>query len=146
MRYELFLRGAAPLTDEQLDAIHAAADEALRVEAYRTEQHDVAGVDLGGGPSQNQAAERLCSAAFRLADQHGLTVFDPQLGRAVTSADEDAIRRQVEQSAAFAEAAPLTPVVEERPGLSPSLRLWLIVAALAALALVLGRALQCAVR
>jgi hypothetical protein len=146
MRYELFLRGSAPLSDEDVDTIRAAADEALRVEAFRTEEHAVGGVDLGVDPSQIRAAERLCSAAFRLAAEHGLTVFDPQLGRAVTSADEDTIRRQLEQSAAFAEAAPLTPLVEERSGLSPSLRLWLIVAAFAALALVLGRALQCAAR
>ena len=146
MRYELFLRRAAPLPDEAQQAVKEIAssegDDSLALELFRKDDV-VTGFDLGVDPNHPRAAGLLCGAAFRLAEEHGLNIYDPQLGRAVTAGDEESIRQQLEQSAAFVMAAPVSTVAEGG-GLSPTLRLWLIVIGVVVLAFVVIRGMSCA--
>ena len=144
MRYELFLRRSTPIDDELLEAIRQRSLAApLNLEPYRGAQ-GVLGIDLGVELDRPRAAQTLCELAFGLANDHGLAVFDPQLGRLVSPSDDEIIRRQLEASAAFASAAPVSPVAQGgRAGLSASARLWLVAAAIGLLALLLARLLRC---
>jgi hypothetical protein len=146
LRYELFLRGSASLSEEVLSSIGAGVEQlgsgTVILEPFRTEDGRLDGVDIGISPEEADSAQILCDVAFRLAAEHGFTVFDPQLGRTVTEGDDDLIRQGFAQSSAFAMAAPITPL-EESPSLSPTLRLWLIVIGLGFLFFILARSLRC---
>jgi hypothetical protein len=146
MRYELFLRGSTPLTEATLaDCRQRATAADLSLDPYRNAEGELRGVDLGSDPDAPRAA-RLCTLAFDLAREHELTVFDPQLGRAVTAGDEELIAQRLAQSAAFSLAAPVAPAVEGDGRLSPTLRLWLLVLGLMALAFLLIKAMTCLAR
>jgi hypothetical protein len=145
MRYELFLRGAAALDDEALQtAARRLADfgPALGCEPYRSEGV-TRGLDLFVEIQQPEAGRQLCRAAFAIASQQGLTVFDPQLGRPVMEGDAAQIEAQIESVQAFAEGVPLGTSASAAPGLSPSARLWLVIAGLLVAAFVLARGLSC---
>lgn len=143
MRYELFLRSRRPLQEqdlEQMAADLARQEQGLALEAYR-EDGAILGLDLGADPELPGAAASLCRAAFALERQHELSVFDPQLGRLVTEADEELIGRRVADLTAFGQGA-LSPTA---PTGSSSLKLWLVVAGAVVLMLLLGKVLRCAV-
>jgi hypothetical protein len=150
VRYELFLRRSAPLTEQMFAEVRGAVEQeghgALKLDPYHTEGGSLAGFDLGVDPNQPAAAALLCRVAFRMAEEQQLGVYDPQLGRAVTVGDEELIGQQLEQNAAFVMAAPVTPTPEGGGGLSPTLRLWLIIIGLVVAAFVLIRAASCALR
>ncbi len=131
MRYELFLRASAPLSEAQLAELEAAcraAEPPVALEPYRAEGGALVGADLGVEPSEPGAVKRLCELAFRFARERALTVFDPQLGRVVASEGESAeIEAQAARGGAFAEGAALS---SELAGRAPaSTRLWLIIGA-----------------
>ncbi len=100
-------------------------------------------MDLGAPLDQPQLSAALCEIAFSLARAHDLEIFDPQLGRRVHKGDTELIQRQVQRGRAFAEAAPLSYGLSAG-GTSASLRLWLIIGAACLVALMLARALSCA--
>jgi hypothetical protein len=101
------------------------------------------GVDLGIALDQPRGGERICQLAFELAAQHGLSIFDPQLGRAVTKNDEAAIEERFEQSAAFSVASPISSVGADSPRLSPTTKLWLLVGGVILLLIVASRGISC---
>jgi hypothetical protein len=145
MRYELFLRGAAALDDEAVQAaaqIVADHGPTLSWERYQADGA-TRGLDVAADLEQPGAGALLCRAVFRIAAAQGLTVFDPQLGRAVMEGDAEQIEAQAERGRAFVEAMPLSTAAGEKPGLNPSTRLWVLIAALLVGALVLARALSC---
>lgn len=153
MRYELFLRSSAPLTEETLAEIRRRVTEAGReplvLEVFRAgqdraEQAGITGVDLGAQVADLPDPSLLWRTAFDLATAHGLTVFDPQLSRTVTAGDAELIAERVAQTIAYAQAAPVTTPAPGVGGMSASTRIWLLVAALVGLALVISRALRCA--
>ena len=129
-RYELFLRAGAALTEKtlhELDAECRAASPPIALDPYRDEGGALRGVDLGVDPAEPGAVKRLCELAFELAQSRTLTVFDPQLGRIVSSPSESAaIEEQAARGGAFAEGASLSGAAGGSPA---STRLWLIVAA-----------------
>lgn len=146
IRYELFLRSTTALPEAMLEQIRGRASEAdLSVDPYRTPEGELLGVDLGTDPDAPRAA-RLCELAFALAREHQLTVYDPQLGRAVTSGDAELITQQLARSAAFTFAAPVASAGTDEGRLSPTLRLWLLVIGLMGLAFLLIRAMACLAR
>jgi hypothetical protein len=126
-RYELFLRASSPLSEETLHELEAAcraASPPLALEPYRAEG-ELRGVDLGVDPTEPGSARRLCELAFELARTRALTVFDPQLGRVLSSESESAaVEEQAARGGAFEEGAALSTATS-----SASTRLWLIVAA-----------------
>jgi len=144
MRYELFLR-IALLSDQTLETVRGEVAGELSVDSYRDPAGALAGFDLGVDADHPGGAQQLCAAAFQLAADHGLTIYDPQLGRTVAAGDEEEIRQQLAQTAAFAMSAPVTPMTEGQR-LTPTLRLWLLVLGLVLGGLLLVRALSCAVR
>lgn len=76
-------------------------------------------------PTEPGSVKRLCELAFELARTRALTVFDPQLGRILSSESEsDAVEEQAARGGAFEEGAALTTAASPA-----STRLWLIVAA-----------------
>jgi hypothetical protein len=148
MRYELFLRRPSePLGQKELDVVCAAAaqeDGEIHVDPYRDEEGALLGVDLGIDLDQPGGAASLCRVAFDLAGAHRLSLYDPQLGRAVVEGDEDLVQQRFDQGAAFDVAAPITTASSPAGGgLSPSVKLWLAVIGMIVLVLVLGRWLSC---
>ena len=144
MRYELFLRRLSEALDqEELDAVcEAAAQEGgeVHVDPYRDEDGALLGVDLGIDVDQPAGAAQLCRVAFEVAGAHRLSLFDPQLGRAVAEGDEELVQQRFDQGAAFEVAAPIATASSPSPGgLSPGVKLWLAVIGLIALALLVGR-------
>lgn len=118
-------------------------DRSLSIETYRSDR-GVMGVDVAMEMDAPEGASELCRAVFRLAAEHQLVAFDPQLGRAVTEADAELIAQHYAQSSAFSMAAPLAPLTQDDRRLSPGLRLWLFVLGLGGLTLLLARLLHCA--
>jgi len=110
MRYELFLRSTSPLTEEQLESIRETveASGAVELELYRSEG-ETRGVDLGVDVDDPRGPGALCEAAFALADEFRLSVFDPQLSRTVTAGEEGEIRGKLDQVSTFSQAALLSP-------------------------------------
>jgi hypothetical protein len=148
MRYELFLRGAAALDDEAVQAAAQIVAEHGPTLSWERFQVDgvTRGLDVGADLEQPGAGALLCRAVFRIAAAQGLTVFDPQLGRAVMEGDAEQIEVQAERGRAFAEAAPLSSASGQPARLNPSTRLWLLIALLLVGALVVARALSCLAR
>lgn len=101
------------------------------------------GVDLGVDLDLPRGGQQICRVAFELAPEHGLSVFDPQLGRAVSKSDEAAIEERFEQSAAFSVASPITSAGADSPRLSPTTKLWLLVAGLILLVVFASRGISC---
>lgn len=101
------------------------------------------GVDLGVALDQPRGGQRICQVAFELASEHGLSVFDPQLGRAVTKNDEATIEERFAQSAAFSVASPISSAGADSPRLSPTTKLWLLVAGVILLAIFASRGVSC---
>lgn len=147
MRYELFLRSSSPLSEETLAEVRRrAGEDDLSMDPYRNADNgELLGVDLGTDPDAPRAS-RLCALAFALAREHQLTVFDPQLGRSVTEGDGELIAQHLAQSAAFTLAVPVAPAVEGEGRISPTLRLWILVLGLMALAFLLIKAMTCLAR
>lgn len=146
IRYELFLRSSTALPGEVLEQIRGQADEAdLSLDPYRNPDGELLGLDLGTDPDSPRAA-RLCELAFALAREHQLTVYDPQLGRAVTAGDAELISQQLARSAAFTFAAPVASAATDEGRMSPTLRLWLLVIGMMGLAFLLIKAMTCLAR
>lgn len=145
MRYELFLRSAAPLDEPLIREIQAAHAD-LHVSAY-SDDDGIQGVDLGVDLEDPAAARLLCKAAFSLAEQHGLRIFDPQLGHPVSEADREQITTQVERTSAFMQSMPVSMAGAaqgtEGEGMAPTTRLWLWIGGALVGALLLSQGLTC---
>lgn len=141
MRYELFLRRDEGLTaEEAAQATELARAADLHADLYEREGGPF-GFDLGVGlDDPPRQAEKLCSVAFDLAASHGLSVFDPQLGRVVAASEQEAIRERFTASASSLTGLAPTPRVAARPS---STRLWLVLGGLLFVALLAARALTC---
>jgi hypothetical protein len=92
--YELFLRARADASVDvaALEREVAALPRGLRAERFVGEGGDPArprGVDLA--LEEGEAIEKLLDAAFHLATELGLQVFDPMSGEAVTDAQRDRV-------------------------------------------------------
>ncbi len=144
MRYELFLRSASPLSEQLLDEMRGVCQE-MTLEPFLQGEESV-GVDLGVDVEDPAAARLLLKAAFSLAEQHGLSIFDPQLGRQVTEADRELITTQVGRTTAFMQAMPVSLAGMEQSadeGISSSTRLWLMIGGLIVLAMAVSQMLTC---
>ncbi len=144
MRYELFLRSAAPVADEVEAQVRADCPD-LEVSSFEAEGQ-VMGVDLGADVEDPAAARLLVKAAFSSATRHGFQVYDPQLGRPVTEADRELITTQVERTAAFMQSMPVSTAgmaPDESEGMSPTTRLWVIIGAAVLGAMVVSQGLTC---
>jgi hypothetical protein len=148
MRYELFLRGAAALDDEAVQTAAQIVAEHGPTLSWERYQADGAtrGLDVAADLDQPGAGALLCRAVFRIAAAQGLTVFDPQLGRAVMEGDAEAIEAHAERGHAFSEALPVSVGAGDKSGLNPSTRLWVMIALLLVGALLLARGLSCLAR
>ena len=146
MRYELFLRREAGVDDELVAAARDKAGELVRVERFEGEGTGEApsGLDLGVEVDARGASEALCEAAFALAEAHGLTVFDPQLGRTVSRDDGEAIGEQIARTNAFAAAGLASLDASPRVGSRAAAKGWLILAATIVGLIVVVRLLRCA--
>ena len=142
MRYELFLRREAGVDDELVAAARDKAGELVRVERFEGEAPS--GLDLGVEVDARGASEALCEAAFALAEAHGLTVFDPQLGRTVSRDDGEAIGEQIARTNAFAAAGLASLDASPRVGSRAAAKGWLILAATIVGLIVVVRLLRCA--
>jgi hypothetical protein len=150
MRYELFLRRpSGPLSDEELQALREALGREegadLALDPYRSEEGALLGVDIGVALDRPAGAARLCRLAFAAAAEHGLSVYDPQLGRSVGEGDEDLVQQRFDQGAAFSMAAPVSTASDPAGGLrlSPTVKLWLVVLGAIVLVLLASRCLTC---
>lgn len=149
MWYELFLRReeAVPLKEVmallsgmasweetsrgiQLNVPEGTFELILHLPERRGSEVEIRGVDClvpgGANPGLSQAA---CDAVFRLAGTLGLSVYDPQLGRAVTDRDVEAILARMARFASYLtetvgidEAADLRHIEVDAPRLGLSLR------------------------
>ena len=144
MRYELFLRREAGVDDELVAAARDKAGELVRVERFEGEGEAPSGLDLGVEVDARGASEALCEAAFALAEAHGLTVFDPQLGRTVSRDDGEAIGEQIARTNAFAAAGLASLDASPRVGSRAAAKGWLILAATIVGLIVVVRLLRCA--
>jgi hypothetical protein len=146
--YELFLRtrDQATLDVAALERVVATLGPGLRAELYVGEGADPAhprGVDLA--LDEGESIERLLDAAFTLAEQLGLEIFDPHSSEAVTAAQRDrVVERYAEMCSYRADTlgevgqqplpAPLTTT-----GSRTTLHVWLIVAGIVVAFLLLAR-------
>ena len=147
MRYEIFLRAAAPLSEKLITEIQGDNMD-LGVDPYHDEAGMLMGVDLGADLEDPAAPRLLLKAAVALSEGHGLRMYDPQLGRPITEADREVITEQMERTVAFMQSMPVSTagqsiVGTEGQGLSPVTRLWVMIAALMGVALLLSRGLSC---
>ena len=146
MRYELFLRSAAPLTEAVVEQIRTA-NEDLSVDPYQDEAGMLMGVDLGVELEDPAGPRLLLKAAFPLALDHGLRMFDPQLGRPITDADHEMVTEQMERTMAFMQSMPVSTagqlVSGQQEGISATTRLWLMIGGAMALALLASQGLTC---
>lgn len=105
------------------------------------------GVDLGGDLEDPAAPRLLLKAAFPLAEDHGLRMFDPQLGRPITDADREMVTEQMERTVAFMQSMPVSTAGQlvggENEGMSATTRLWLMIGGAMALALLLSQGMTC---
>jgi len=97
------------------------------------------GMDLSVEVDHPAAGDLLCKAARTLAEEHQLQIFDPQIGRTVTTEESAIIREHLRESAAFSEGGALS----SGGSISPPGRLWLTLAGGLVLLLLLARALTC---
>ena len=102
--YELFLRTRDQATIDlaELERATATLGPGLRAEPYVGEGGDPAhprGVDLA--LEEGGAIERLLDAAFPLARQLGLEVFDPNGGEAVTEAGRERVEARYAEMCAY---------------------------------------------
>jgi hypothetical protein len=145
IRYELFLRSAAPLASEIVAAMAEAvarADGSLRLDPF-VAQAGTLGVDIAAPLDSPQAARALCAVCFQLAATHALSLFDPQLSRVVTEGERDLILEQFERTSAFDSGALPSATATPARRLSSGARLWLVMILGGAVLLALMRALSC---
>ena len=144
MHYELFLRSSTPLSEEQLQSIGEAVEAtsgAVELELYAADGEPL-GVDLGVDVDDPRGPTALCEAAFALAEEHKLSVFDPQLSRTVTAGEEAEIRRQLDQVSTFSQAALLSPTSSTTT--TPStLWIWLVVIGSVVLLYLVSKMMTC---
>ena len=146
--YELFLRARDQGTIDaaELERVIAALGPGVRAERFVGEGGDPEhprGVDLA--LDEGESIERLLDAAFRLAPQLGLEVFDPNGGEAVTETQRDRVAERYAEMCAFRADTlgevgrqPL-PAPARGPGSRTTLHVWLIVAGIIVAFLLLAR-------
>jgi hypothetical protein len=134
------------LTDGVLEAwLHPARPRFWE----RAPEGETYGVDLRVPGGANPALARAAVArAFQWADQHGMTVYDPQLGRQVRPRDADAITGRITRLAEYltetvgmdeGQAEARIDVEPRRPPLPLRTRFYLALAAALVLLAVLSR-------
>jgi len=146
MRYEIFLRSAAPITTELVEEIRVENPD-LSVDSYEDEAGALMGVDLGADLEDPAAARLLLKAAFSINEGHGLRMYDPQLSRPITEADRDQITEQMERTTAFMQSLPVSTagksLAGEQEGMSATTRLWLMIGGAMVLALLVTQGMTC---
>jgi hypothetical protein len=146
--YELFLRapdGATVAAADLARAVAAHAAPGLRAEPFVGEGGDPArprGLDVALAEDGTPSA--LVDAAFALAQELGLDVYDPQVGMLVSAAEKDDIRARCDEVRVFladtlGEAGAYASLPDPAPGSRSRLHLWLIVAGVIVAVLLLSR-------
>jgi hypothetical protein len=146
--YELFLRTRDQRTIDgaELERAIASLGPGLRAERFVGEGGDAEharGLDLA--IEEGEAIEKLLDAAFRLAPQLGLEVFDPNGGEAVTESQRDRVAERYAEMCSYRADTlgevgrqPLPPPVTTT-GSRTTLHVWLIVAGIVVAFLLLAR-------
>lgn len=145
MRYELFLRSSTPLSEQLLQSITEAVEGgsgAVDVEPYAADGETL-GVDLGVEVDDPRGPSALCEAAFSLADEFRLSVFDPQLSRTVTPGEEAEIKHQLDQVSTFSEAALISPADHGSSTTPSTLWIWLVVIGSVVLLYLVSKLMTC---
>lgn len=146
MRYEIFLRAAAPITEALVEQVRGDNPD-LAVDPYADEGGALMGVDLGADLEDPAAARLLLKAAISLSEGHGLRMYDPQLSRPITEADQEQITEQMERTAAFIQSLPVSTAGQslagEPEGMSATTRLWLMIGGAMVVALLASQGLTC---
>ena len=139
------MRSVSPLDDAALVAMRGAITTGIALDPFRREQALV-GVDLSIALDQPVGARALVENALQLASEHGLTLFDPQLGRSVGEGDLSEIEERFTQTATFNETGFLGTSNDPRYRATrqANARMWLWVGGLIVVVLLLGRLLRCA--
>ncbi len=149
MRYELFLRRSdGALEDQALASIAqrvAGGKTQLVLEVYRSDRSNEAlGVDLGVELGvETGAACRLVELALALAAEHGLTVYDPQLGRTVAAGAAEQVVAHYERTAAFTGGEQLGQGGHSPAGGPASARIWIYLAGAVVALFLASRLLTC---
>jgi hypothetical protein len=146
MRYEIFLRAAAPITAELVEEVRAANPD-LSVDPYSDEAGALMGLDLGADLEDPAAARLLLKAAIALSEGRGLRMYDPQLSRPITEADREQVTEQMERTSAFMQSLPVSTAGQslagEQAGMSATTRLWMMIGGAMLLALLASQGLTC---
>ena len=118
------------------------ANSAVEEEPYAADGGTL-GVDLGVDVDDPRGPTALCEVAFSLAEELRLSVFDPQLGRVVTAGEKAEIRRQLEQTSSFSQAALVTPSAAPTSALPATVWVWLVLIGAAVLLYLVSQLMTC---